>query len=67
MTILRREAGEIGNAEVEIVYVVRDGDVERTIRFMPRGTGSYTLQEFVLEAPLEGERLAQCRAVLGGA
>ncbi|QGZ96667.1 M61 family metallopeptidase [Terricaulis silvestris] len=66
MAILRREAGEVGNADVEIVYIVRDGDAERTIRFMPRGTGSYTLQEFVLEAPLEGERLAQCRAVLGG-
>jgi predicted metalloprotease with PDZ domain len=66
MTILRREAGEIGNAEVEIVYVVRDGDTERTIRFMPTTDETYTLQEFVLEAPLEGERLAQCRAVLGG-
>jgi predicted metalloprotease with PDZ domain len=66
MTILRREAGEVGNAEVEIVYIVRDGDAERTIRFMPRGTGSYTLQEFVLAEPLERERLAQCRAVLGG-
>jgi predicted metalloprotease with PDZ domain len=66
MTILRRDSGEVGNAEVEIVYAVRDGDTERTIRFMPTTDETYTLQEFVLESPLEGERLAQCRAVLGG-
>lgn len=66
MIILRRESGEVGNAEVEIVYVVRDGDTERTIRFMPTTDDTYTLQQLVLAAPLEGERLAQCRAILGG-
>lgn len=66
MVIQSRTSGEVGNAEVEFVYIVRDGDTERTIRFMPRSAGTFTLQEFVLETPLEGDRLAQCRAVLGG-
>lgn len=66
MTILRRDSGEIGNAEIEIVYAVRDGETERTIRFMPTTEETYTLQEFVLDEPLEGDRLVQCRAVLGG-
>jgi predicted metalloprotease with PDZ domain len=66
MVILRRDAGEVGNAEIEFVYRVRDGAAERTIQFMPRAADSFTLQELVLEEPLDGERLAQCRAVLGG-
>jgi|CXWL01.1.fsa_nt_gi predicted metalloprotease with PDZ domain len=66
MQILRRDAGEIGNANVELVYVVRDGDTERTIRYLPRGEGAYTRQRLVLAEPLDGERLTQCRAVLAG-
>jgi predicted metalloprotease with PDZ domain len=67
MVLLRRDSGEIGNAEVELAYVVRDGDVERTIRYMPRGPGMVTQQQLVLEKDLNGERLAQCVALLGGA
>ena len=46
MTLIRRDAGEIGDSEQEIAYVVRDGETERTFRYMPRGRGSFTLQEF---------------------
>ena len=67
MVLLRRDSGEIGNAEVELAYIVRDGDVERTIRYMPRGPGMVTQQQLVLEKDLNGERLAQCVALLGGA
>jgi len=66
MVLVRRERGAIGDAEQEITYVVRDGTVERTITYFPRGHGSYTLQSLEIDAGLEGERLAQCRAVLGG-
>lgn len=66
MTLIRRDDGEIGDSEQEIAYVVRDGETERTFRYMPRGHGSFTLQELILD-PLEGERLAQCLRVLGGA
>lgn len=66
MVILARDGGEIGNAEVELVYRVRDGEAERIIRYMPRGRGLATVQRFELAAPLEGETLAQCMAVLGG-
>ena len=66
MVLVRRDGGEIGNAELEIGYVVRAGEEERTIRYMPRGRGSFTLQQLELHAPLEGEQLARCRAVLAG-
>lgn len=67
MVLIRRDAGEIGDAEQEIAYVVRDGQTERTLRFMPRGRGSYALQQLVLDQGLQGERLALCTGVLGGA
>lgn len=67
MTLIRRDGGEIGNSELEIVYVVRDGETERTFRYMPRGHGTYSVQRLELAADLAGERLAQCRAVIAGA
>jgi predicted metalloprotease with PDZ domain len=66
MVLIRREAGEIGDSEQEIAYVMRDGEAERTFRYMPRGHGSFVLQQLVLEPNLEGESLAQCVRVLGG-
>jgi len=66
MTLVRRDGGEIGNSELEIGYVVRDGETERTFRYMPRGEGKYTMQQLELAQGLEGERLAQCLAVIGG-
>jgi predicted metalloprotease with PDZ domain len=66
MVLVRREAGEIGNAELEIAYVVRDGDVERTLRYMPRDEGSFTLQRLVIDKGLSGEALDRCIAVLAG-
>jgi predicted metalloprotease with PDZ domain len=67
MTLIRRDAGEIGNAELEIAYVMRDGETERTFRYMPRGHGTFTLQELILADDLTGDRLAQCISVIGGA
>jgi predicted metalloprotease with PDZ domain len=66
MVLIRRDGGEIGNAELEIAYVVRDGDQERTLRYMPRGRRTFTLQQLALDEDLEGERLARCVAVMGG-
>jgi len=67
MVLRRRERGMIGDATQELSYVVLDGQVERTITYYPRGAGTYVLQRFEIDAPLEGERYAQCRAALGGA
>ena len=66
MALIRRDAGEIGNSELEISYVVRDGQTERTVRYMPRGPGLLTVQSLVLDEDLEGEQLARCLALLGG-
>lgn len=59
--------GEIGNPEREFIFTVREADVEREIRYLPRGRDSVIGQEMQLAAPLEGETLAQCLRVLGGA
>lgn len=67
MVLIRRAGGEIGDAEREIAYVVRDGETERTFTYMPRGRDTFTLQQLVLDEALQGERLIQCLAVLGGA
>ncbi|MEZ6022426.1 MAG: hypothetical protein R3C16_03195 [Hyphomonadaceae bacterium] len=67
MILLRREGGEIGNSELEIGYVVRDGDAERTIRYMPQGRGRFRLQQLEIAPALAGETLARCVAILGGA
>ncbi len=66
MTLIRRDGGEIGNADLEIGYVVRDGDTERTFRYMPRDHGTFTLQSLELADDLRGDRLAQCLRVIGG-
>ncbi len=66
MVLIRRDGGEIGNSDLEIAYVVRDGDTERTFRYMPRGVGAFTVQSLELAENLEGDRLAQCLSVIGG-
>ena len=66
MVLVRRDAGEIGDAEQEIAYVVRDGETERTLRYMPVGQGTHTLQKLEIDPALAGDRLAQCRRALTG-
>lgn len=66
MTLIRRDGGELGDSEQEIAYVMRDGETERTFRYMPRGHGSFTLQQLEIDAALKGDQLAQCLRVLGG-
>lgn len=66
MVLIRRDSGEIGNSELEIAYVVRDGQTERTFRYMPQGRGAFTTQRLELAQDLEGDRLAQCRAAIAG-
>lgn len=66
MVLVRRDGGEIGDSEKEIVYVMRDGGTERTFRYMPRGHGEYPVQRLELAQDLAGERLAQCVAAIAG-
>jgi len=66
MVLIRRDAGEIGDATQEIAYVVRDGETERTFRYMPTGEGAFQIQRLDLASPLEGAARERCIAVLGG-
>lgn len=67
MTLIRRDGGEIGNADLEIGYVVRDGETERTLRYMPQSGATFTEQRLVLSENLIDNALGQCLAVIGGA
>lgn len=67
MVLVRRDGGEIGNAELEIGYAVRDGETERTFRYMPQGSQMFTEQRFVLSENLIDNAVGQCLAVIGGA
>lgn len=66
MVLLRRDAGTIGNSEEEIAYAVRDGQTERTIRYMPGGHGHIVVQQLVLDTDLDGDKRAQCERVISG-
>ena len=66
MTLVTRAAGEIGNAELEIDYLVKDGDQERHIRYFPRGAGEHAQQSLRIDAQLDATGEALCRRVLGG-
>ena len=66
MVFVRRDAGVIGDAETPITYVVRDGDDERAITYLPRGHGTFVRQALELDPALEGEGYARCVALIGG-
>ncbi|HVV34853.1 MAG TPA: hypothetical protein VHC73_16615 [Vitreimonas sp.] len=66
MVLVRRDAGTIGDSMHELAYVVRDGETERTIRYMPHGHGQITLQQLVLDDDLSGDKLVQCERVISG-
>jgi predicted metalloprotease with PDZ domain len=66
MQLVRREAGKIGDASVELAYRVTDGGVERVISYLPEGKGEFEVQRLELTASGPG-REAACRARLGGA
>ena len=66
MVFVRQQSGHVGDPEQQLVLIVRDGAQERTISYFPRGHGTYPLQRLEIDPTLEGERLAQCRDVLGG-
>jgi predicted metalloprotease with PDZ domain len=66
MTLIRRASGEIGNAKVEIDYVVMDGDQQRNIRYLPRAKGEHSVQALRIDPELDAAGMAQCKRVLGG-
>jgi predicted metalloprotease with PDZ domain len=66
MVFVRQQSGRVGDAEQQLVLVVRDGDQERTISYFPRGPGTYALQRLEIDPALEGATYAQCMAAIGG-
>jgi predicted metalloprotease with PDZ domain len=65
MQLVRREAGKIGDASVELAYRVTDGETERVISYMPEGKAEFDVQRLELTTTPETE--AGCRTWLGGA
>lgn len=66
MQLIKRASGEIGNAQIEIDYLVMDGDRERHIRYLPRAKGEHSVQMLRIDPGLDAAGQAQCRRVLGG-
>lgn len=66
MTIVKREAGKPGDARVELVYRVKDGDTERVIRYMPEGKRRFLTQRLVLASPLSDAARAALVKRIGG-
>ncbi len=66
MKLVRRVGGEIGNAEIEIDYLVVDAGVERNIRYLPRAKGEYPLQALQITPDLAAGAAKECLRVLGG-
>lgn len=67
MTLVKRDAGVIGDSGQELAYRVLDQGVERVIRYLPRGHGITRTQLLELKGSLDGAALAQCNRRLGAA
>ena len=50
MQLVRREAGKIGDASVELAYRVTESGVERVISYMPEGKAEFEVQRLELTA-----------------
>lgn len=66
MKIVKREAGSPGNPDVELVYLVEDGGVERRIRYLPRGTKRFTTQRLALPPASDTAARERVRRIAAG-
>lgn len=66
MVFVRQQSGNIGEVDQPLVLVVREGEQERTISYLPRGRATYWVQRLEIDPDLNPESFQQCRAVLGG-
>lgn len=63
MKLIRRDAGEIGNADVDLVYRVDDGGSERLIRYRPESPQAVRVQQLQVP-PLEPADRQACAATI---
>lgn len=66
MKILELVSGATNDSTVAYVLRVRDGERERRITFMPRGSDEITIQQLALVRGLPPERRAACTRTLAG-
>jgi predicted metalloprotease with PDZ domain len=66
MILLARTGGKIGDPRHELVYRVRDGEQERTIRYMPAGREKVRVQELRLKPGLSPAAVASCTTGITG-
>jgi predicted metalloprotease with PDZ domain len=65
MKLVGRSGGEIGNSRVEIAYDVMDGDIKKTLRWMPEGKTLETIRELVLKKSFSNAERQACEQRLG--
>jgi predicted metalloprotease with PDZ domain len=66
MKILKREGGAPGDSRVAYVLRVKDGEVERVIRFQPEGKSKMPLRTARLAGGLDRAGRERCRKAVGG-
>jgi predicted metalloprotease with PDZ domain len=65
MKMLGRNGGVIGDSRVEIAYDVMVGDMKKTLRWMPEGSGTEMIREFKLHRAFTAASRVHCAARLG--
>ncbi len=66
MKILRRTAGKMGDARVDIAYELQDGNAVKTLRWLPAGEGVETFREFRLKDVSDAAAQSACLKRLRG-
>uniref|UniRef100_A0A832I2X5 Peptidase M61 catalytic domain-containing protein n=1 Tax=Eiseniibacteriota bacterium TaxID=2212470 RepID=A0A832I2X5_UNCEI len=66
MRIVKRESGSPGNPDVELVYLVEDGGVERRIRYLPRGAQRFPTQRLALHPAGDTAARERVRRIAAG-
>jgi predicted metalloprotease with PDZ domain len=61
MRLVRRDGGRTGDSRVPISYVVKDGEVEKSIRYLPAGKEQIEVLEAVLKPHRDGTSALSCR------
>jgi predicted metalloprotease with PDZ domain len=67
MKLVGRTAGEIGDSRVEIAYEVMDGEIKKTLRWLPEGKEMEAVATFMLNKNFSADERAACEKRLGRA
>jgi predicted metalloprotease with PDZ domain len=65
MKLIGRSAGVIGESRIEIAYDIQDGEIKKTLRWMPEGKANEKVREFVVKKSFTPDERTACLARIG--